>query len=209
MSSKNVCVRVVLATGVLFTMAQGCARPPEQQQAAVAPVAQAGCKADDECKAAPGGAFCVNGACVACRDDATCGAGQACKDGVCTAAVVQNVSREMAIPEQCNSAAKPVRFAFDSSELTAEAKTVLDEQAECLKARQTVQLVLEGHCDDRGTEEYNLALGDRRAATVRTYLAHLGVPTDGIRTLSKGKNEPMCSEATDQCWAMNRRVEWK
>ena len=67
------------------------------------------------------------------------------------------------------------------------------------------KVMIEGHCDSRGTAEYNLALGERRAAAVRGYLVNLGVPADRVTTVSKGKEQPFCAEENEGCWSQNRR----
>ena len=67
---------------------------------------------------------------------------------------------------------------------------------------------VDGHCDERGTEEYNLALGEKRAATVRSYLRNLGIDTSRMDMRSKGENEPVCREQSDDCWSQNRRVQF-
>ena len=77
-----------------------------------------------------------------------------------------------------------------------------------MKQAAEVSVVIEGHCDERGTEEYNLALGEKRAATILTYLKNLGVETARMLTRSLGENVPLCSEPTEECWAKNRRAEF-
>lgn len=99
-----------------------------------------------------------------------------------------------------------VHFAFDSSELEAEARAILQKNAEYLRGHE-VEVVIEGHCDERGTIEYNLALGQRRANAVRQYYMNLGVSGERIATRSYGKEKPLCPESTEECWAKNRRVE--
>jgi peptidoglycan-associated lipoprotein len=101
-----------------------------------------------------------------------------------------------------------VNFDFDRSDLRIDARNTLEQNAECLKQAGGVQIVLEGHCDERGTQEYNLALGEKRAAAVTSYLKNLGVNTSNLRTVSKGKNEPVCQEESDSCHDRNRRVEF-
>ena len=71
-----------------------------------------------------------------------------------------------------------------------------------------VTIVVEGHCDERGTQEYNLALGEKRANTVKSYLKNLGIDTSRMNTRSKGENEPVCRRSSESCWADNRRVQF-
>ena len=96
-------------------------------------------------------------------------------------------------------------FDYDQSELRADARDGLAKDAQWLKKYTSVQILLEGHCDDRGTEAYNLALGDKRASAAREYLESLGVPESRIKTVSYGKERPFCESNTDSCWQENRR----
>jgi peptidoglycan-associated lipoprotein len=98
-----------------------------------------------------------------------------------------------------------VHFELDRYDLTPEAEATLQKQAALLKSFQSVAITIEGHADERGTREYNLALGERRADTVRNYLIALGVPADRISVVSYGKERPECPEAAETCWAQNRR----
>lgn len=99
-----------------------------------------------------------------------------------------------------------VFFGFDKSNLSAEAVKVLKVQAEYLKANPEKQIVIEGHTDDRGTREYNLALGERRAIAVKNYLISRGVDADRIRVISYGKERPAVVGANEAAWAQNRRA---
>jgi len=106
------------------------------------------------------------------------------------------------------NAAKPlghVFFAYDSSELTDEARAALSKNSEWLKRWSGTRISVEGHCDERGTPEYNLGLGERRASAVKAYLTSLGIGGDRVTTVSKGKEQPFCSDKTDSCFAQNRR----
>jgi peptidoglycan-associated lipoprotein len=99
-----------------------------------------------------------------------------------------------------------VYYSFDSSNLDDAARAVLQKQAAWLERYRNVTLQLQGNCDERGTREYNLALGARRAASARDYLVSLGVAPSRVTTISYGKERPVCSESTETCWAMNRRA---
>jgi len=105
-------------------------------------------------------------------------------------------------------ALQTVQFDFNKFDLTVETTDALDKNARCMQQAPDIEIVIEGHCDERGTEEYNLALGERRAQAVRSYLANLGVDTSRFRIVSKGKNEPVCDEMTDACHDRNRRVQF-
>jgi peptidoglycan-associated lipoprotein len=98
-----------------------------------------------------------------------------------------------------------VYFALDSSDLSDEARAALQKNAEWMKRWTSTRLTVEGHCDERGTAEYNLGLGERRAASVKGYLASLGIAADRVATVSKGKEQPFCTEKSESCYAQNRR----
>ena len=106
------------------------------------------------------------------------------------------------------NAEKPLADAFfglDSTDLTAEARGLLQKDVEWMKKWTTTKVMVEGHADSRGTNEYNLALGERRADAVRDYLVSLGVAENRITIVSKGEEQPFCSEETEPCWQQNRR----
>lgn len=98
-----------------------------------------------------------------------------------------------------------VFFDYDSSTLTAEGRSTLERQAAWLNQYPNVGITIEGHCDERGTREYNLALGERRAQAVKNYLISLGVPADRLNTISYGKERPAVMGSDEMSWAKNRR----
>jgi len=98
-----------------------------------------------------------------------------------------------------------VYFDFDRAELRAEARDRLSRNADFLKSRPEFLVTVEGHCDERGTNEYNLALGDRRATATRDYLVSLGVAASRIKIISYGEERPACRESNEGCWSQNRR----
>jgi peptidoglycan-associated lipoprotein len=102
--------------------------------------------------------------------------------------------------------AADIFFQYDESELSDEARDALARNADLLKGQPQFQLLIEGHADERGTNEYNLALGERRANAVRSYMSSLGVGTDRLRTLSYGEERPVCTETEESCWSQNRRA---
>lgn len=104
---------------------------------------------------------------------------------------------------------KTVSFEYDRYELSEKARETLQANAVLLKARKDWNVLVEGHCDDRGTTEYNLALGQKRAKAVRDYYVRLGVQESAIGTISYGEEKPLCTEAADTCWLSNRRAETK
>ena len=98
-----------------------------------------------------------------------------------------------------------VHFELDRYDLSPEAEATLQKQAALLQLYPEVVITIEGHADERGTREYNLALGERRAASVRNYLGALGVSPDRVTVISYGKERPECPGADEQCWSQNRR----
>jgi peptidoglycan-associated lipoprotein len=98
-----------------------------------------------------------------------------------------------------------VHFAYDQFAVQDEDKTTLQRQAAWLQKFPAVRVSVEGHCDERGTREYNLALGARRANAVKEYLVSLGVSSARVDTISYGKERPICTESDESCWAQNRR----
>lgn len=100
---------------------------------------------------------------------------------------------------------KDAFFDFDRAELREDARTALAADAEWLKKYPSVQVLIEGHCDDRGTESYNLSLGERRAGAASDYLASLGVAASRVKVVSYGKERPFCSDPSETCWQQNRR----
>jgi peptidoglycan-associated lipoprotein len=99
-----------------------------------------------------------------------------------------------------------VFFEFNSSDMTEEARATLDRQAAWLKKYSSVSVTVEGHCDERGTREYNLALGDRRATAAKNYLVADGISPDRVKTISYGKERPAVLGHNEAAWAQNRRA---
>jgi peptidoglycan-associated lipoprotein len=105
-----------------------------------------------------------------------------------------------------NANLKDVYFEFDKYDIRPEAAKILDANATWLKANPGNLVLIEGHCDERGTAEYNLALGERRAKSTMNYLVGQGVAASRVTVISYGKERPVCTEKTEACWAMNRRA---
>ena len=101
-----------------------------------------------------------------------------------------------------------VLFEFDSASLTAEAQEILREKAEWLRDNPGARVIIEGHCDERGTNEYNLALGDRRAYSSKAFLTDLGIDDTRLTTISYGEERPIASGSTEEAWAQNRRAHF-
>ncbi len=104
-----------------------------------------------------------------------------------------------------NSPLKEIYFDFDSYTLRSDARETLKGDADWLKRNPGVRVTVEGHCDERGTTEYNLALGEKRAQAAKEYLMSLGLSADRISTTSFGSETPVCRDHTDDCWQRNRR----
>jgi peptidoglycan-associated lipoprotein len=171
------------------------------------------CGQDTDCKA---GFVCRSLKCVPrpeCERSDDCPAGKACEAGKCTTVAPAPlpvtppppVSSE---PQACppgGGKLLPVFFAFDRAVLTPESQNVLTKNASCIKEKGFTKIIVEGNTDDRGTVDYNLQLGQRRAEAAKKFLVNLGVPAKSIKTVSYGKERPVCTEATEDCWAKNRR----
>src|SRR5262252_337905 len=152
------------------------------------------CSSDTDC---PGGK-CLHNQCVArgaCSADEDCAAGQECQGGTCVTRTAEACKFE------------PIHFEFDKASLTSEAERQLAADAECIK-KNRVNVTLEGHADERGTEEYNLQLSNRRAASVKKYLSDLGVSGGSLDTVGYGFNRPAVQGHNEAAWAANRRVEF-
>lgn len=103
---------------------------------------------------------------------------------------------------------KDIYFDYDKYEVRQDAKEVLQDISSWLMKNTSAKLLVEGHCDERGTNEYNLALGDRRAKAVRDYLVALGISSGRIEMISYGEEKPICLEQTEECWSENRRAHF-
>ena len=96
-------------------------------------------------------------------------------------------------------------FDYDKADIRPDARAALSQTADFLKGHPSIKATIEGHCDERGSTEYNLGLGDRRASAVKQYLVSLGVSADRLSTVSFGKEKPFCMESAEACWQQNRR----
>ena len=107
-----------------------------------------------------------------------------------------------------DSPLRPLFFALDSSDVGPDGQQVLQANAAVLKKYPGMQITIEGHCDERGTAEYNLALGERRALSAKNYLVSLGIPADKVKTVSYGKEFPFDAGHDDKAWSNNRRAHF-
>jgi peptidoglycan-associated lipoprotein len=161
------------------------------------------CESDTDCA----GGRCEGGRCLAaatraeCSLDADCGEGKSCEAGKCVA------GRGGAPGCPTDGRYDSVRFDFDRAVIRPEDGSILARDAECIKQQKPKRLVIEGNCDERGTVEYNLHLGQRRAEAAKKYLVNLGIPAKSIKTVSYGKERPSCTESNEDCWARNRRAD--
>jgi peptidoglycan-associated lipoprotein len=133
---------------------------------------------------------------MSCSSDLECGEGHLCINNRCVA-----ITPGMA---ECRDGR--VHFDLDATELHPDERPVLQRMARCLKADHAIHISIDGNADERGTTEYNLALGDRRARTVAQYLKLLGVSDQQLSVVSYGKERPLCTEHTEACWHENRRA---
>ncbi len=165
------------------------------------------CLNNEECGA---GQICKMNACVAkpqCGEGAdtpNCPDGQECQDGRCQVQIVQCAGAGAAA-----GAPEPVLYSFDRAEIRRDQRAKLDTLAGCLKQPNTANVTLVGHCDERGTEEYNLALGERRADSAKRYLINLGVEPSKVSTDTRGESDPVDDGHTERAWKKNRRTEYR
>jgi peptidoglycan-associated lipoprotein len=163
------------------------------------------CGKDTDCK---DGKKCSAGKCVVaqsrnpdeipCSVDDECPSGMGCKGGKCAKVDVSGAA--------CTF--EPLRFGFNDFNLSADSQAVLGKYAECIK-KQSLRMTLEGHADERGTEEFNMVLSQKRAASVRKYLLDLGVTGGALDSVGFGENKPATGGSDEGSWATNRRVEFK
>jgi peptidoglycan-associated lipoprotein len=167
------------------------------------------CAADSDC---PGDQHCVNNHCAPrteCDEHRTCPSGVPCVEGRCATASSAPPEEEFDARDNQGRLCRfePVQFAYDNSQLDDTARHNLQSAADCLQRERTTRYVLIGRCDPRGTTEYNLALGQRRATIVQHYLTSLGVAEDRVLTSSEGSEG---ATGTDEAsWAHDRRVDFR
>jgi len=158
------------------------------------------CSSSAECE---GGLACVDGRCMKaqCVTDEDCGPGESCRGGMCGPENLALVSGA----GDADCTLDPVYFEFDSSEIDSDSRDTLQQNAKCIEGREG-SVVIEGHCDPRGTTEYNMALGDRRARGVKRYLKTLGVPSEKLRPVCEGVEE--ASGTSESGYSIDRRAEF-
>ena len=218
---RRVLVLALSTTAAVLLAA--CPSPPKNGE----------CKSSADCADQAGfGKVCVSGRCAECAADADCKAGFTCSGGTCQpkpavteAAPVSTPKAECVAAGDCgtgkdcqagkcvtaaveaacaDAAAFTVHFGFDRADITAADGATLQKLAACLGKAPARRVQVDGHCDERGTTQYNLALGKKRAEAVKKYLGDLGAA--GLETNTYGKEQPLCREANEDCWARNRRA---
>ncbi|MDA8099628.1 MAG: peptidoglycan-associated lipoprotein Pal [Nitrospiraceae bacterium] len=120
----------------------------------------------------------------------------------------ERLAREREAAAKAAEGLKPIHFDFDQAVIRSDAKDVMKANAAWLKSHGKAKVSIEGNCDERGTIEYNQALGQRRAAAAKKYLVDLGISAKRISLISYGKEKPVCSESTEECWQKNRRDDF-
>jgi peptidoglycan-associated lipoprotein len=130
----------------------------------------------------------------------------ACSNKMYSGGAGSGLGSSSACDELQQRAGDRIFFDFDSSALTSEAKDVLKKQSEFMKTHPDLNFILEGHCDERGTREYNMGLGERRANAARNYLMHLGVDSSRLTIISYGKERPAILGHDEAAWGQNRRA---
>jgi peptidoglycan-associated lipoprotein len=149
------------------------------------------CRTNEDC---PAGQICSGGMCVPdveCTDDSQCPPGKKCINGACVLADCQ---------------LETIYFDYNEATLTSDARAKLSSNSDCVKKRGQ-NVTIEGHADERGSDEYNLALAERRARSAKSYLQQLGVGVN-MKTISYGEERPVCTESAESCWWRNRRAEF-
>jgi peptidoglycan-associated lipoprotein len=141
------------------------------------------------------------------RRDSLARAEAARRDSLAREAALRE-ARERRLADARATLAAPVYFAYDRADLSSEARGKLEAKGPILNASPELRVRLEGHTDERGSDEYNLALSHRRAASARQFLIALGVPETRLDVASFGEERPVCTESTEACWSRNRRVEF-
>ncbi len=121
---------------------------------------------------------------------------------------VESIGAKAEALEEKEGMFNDIHFDFDKYDVQETYKPELKSIAAWMTKNANSKMSVEGHCDDRGTNEYNLALGDRRAKAVKDFLVSLGVPSSRIETISYGEEKPLCTDQTEECWAKNRRAHF-
>jgi peptidoglycan-associated lipoprotein len=114
-------------------------------------------------------------------------------------------SSGMSLEQDFNANVQPIFFDYDTYDIRTDAQSALSKDADWLNSHPNIKVVIGGYCDERGSDEYNLVLGQNRAQAAKTALVTAGVAADRMRIISYGKEKPFCTESTEECWQLNRR----
>jgi peptidoglycan-associated lipoprotein len=133
------------------------------------------------------------------------GAGPTAKQPSTGESSLEALQKGESLATPASSPLKEIYFDYDKSDLSSDARETLKANAAWLKGNPSARVEIEGHCDERGTNEYNLALGAKRAQVAKDYLVTLGIPAQRLSTISYGKELPVCREQAEDCWHKNRR----
>jgi len=182
---------LMMSTALLILAASGCAKQPATMPASASP--------------SPGASIGTTGATGSMGSQSGTGAGVGAGLGTTVAARTDSAGRVSPRDFTENSALRDINFDYDKYDVRPADTKILDANAAWLKSNPRALLLIEGHCDDRGTPEYNLALGERRAKAAMSYLTALGIQANRISIVSYGLERPLCKERGDACWAKNRR----
>lgn len=199
---------------------QGACMTCGPNNACVKPAGYAGdcCTANGDCQQGKcykaGG---LTGICAQCASEADCGAAFKCVGGNCVpkgecgagmpdCPAGKTCVNNMCVVQECQLT--PIYFDFDESAIRADARGTLNANYECVKEKGKA-IQVEGHCDERGSDEYNLALGTRRAKAAQRFLLNLGAKKNQVSITSKGEEQPVCTGAYESCWSQNRRDEFR
>ena len=117
-------------------------------------------------------------------------------------------SKNSRVVQELQAKLQDIHFDYDKYVVRADGKPALKMVSDILLKNKNLKVTIEGHCDERGTNEYNLALGDKRASAVKELLTSMGIPSSRIETISYGEEKPVCTESTESCWAKNRRAHF-
>jgi peptidoglycan-associated lipoprotein len=200
------CSHVVLGSLLIAVVAAtGCAkRPATTQASAPAPTGAAGTTAGGTGAAPARSSEFTGPGSSGSTSSGQSGGSTATPSGGSTAAVARPSPREFSEVAEL----RDINFDFDKYDIRPGDARVLDSNATWLKGNPNHLLLIEGHCDERGTNEYNLALGERRAKSAMNYLVSQGVQANRITIISYGEERPICTEHTEECWAKNRRAHF-
>ena len=200
------CSHVVLGSLLMAAVAAtGCAkRPATTQASAPAPTGAAGTTGGTGAAPARPSDFTSPGSSGTTSSAQPSTAAPTTSGGTATAAPVRPSPREFSEVAEL----RDINFDFDKYDIRPGDARILDSNATWLKGNPNPMLLIEGHCDERGTNEYNLALGERRAKSAMNYLVSQGVQANRITIISYGEERPLCTEHTEECWAKNRRAHF-